>query len=60
MEDITPSELRAAFYWLGMARMDREQLVAVITEHEDKPEFASRVICAAARQALVMAAQRGG
>ena len=44
----------------GMGTLSRDQLLAIIAQHDSKSDPTSRAICAAARQALVMAAQRGG
>ena len=44
----------------GMSKLRREQLFAIIAHHDSMPDPTSRAICAAARQTLVMAAQRGG
>jgi hypothetical protein len=49
-----------AYRRYGMSKLTREQLFAIITHHDGKPDPASRAICAAARRALVMAAQRRG
>lgn len=61
MHDVTHDQLLLdAYRRYGMSKLRREQLFAIITHHDGKPELTSRAICAAARQALVMAAQRGG
>jgi hypothetical protein len=49
-----------AYRRYGMSKLTREQLLAIIAHHDSKPNPASRAICAAARQALVMVAQRRG
>jgi hypothetical protein len=49
-----------AYRRYGMSKLRREQLFAIIAHHDSKPDPTSRAICAAARQALVMAAQRRG
>jgi hypothetical protein len=49
-----------AYRRYGMSKLTREQLLAVIAHHDSKPDPVSRAICAAARQALVMATQRRG
>ncbi len=49
-----------AYRRYGMSKLTREQLFAIIAHHDSKPTPTSRAICAAARQALVMASQRDG
>ena len=49
-----------AYRRYGMSKLTREQLFAIVADHDSKPTPTSRAICAAARQALVMASQRDG
>ena len=49
-----------AYRRFGMSKLRREQLLAIVTRHDSKPDPTSRAICAAARQVLVMASQSGG
>jgi hypothetical protein len=61
MDDTTYDQLLLdASRRYGMSKLRREQLLAIITHHDSKPDPTSRAICAAARQVLVMASQRGG
>jgi hypothetical protein len=53
-------ELLDAYRRYGMGKLRRDQLLAIIAHHDSKPDPTSRAICAAARQALVMAASAGG
>lgn len=46
------SDLWAAIRGLGMYRMDKEELEALIKEHGGNPLFASQVIAEAARQVI--------
>jgi hypothetical protein len=60
MNDATYELLLDAYRRYGMSKLRREQLFAIIAHHDSKPDSASRAICAAARQALVMVAQLRG
>jgi hypothetical protein len=61
MGDATHEQLLLdAYRRFGMSKLTRKQLLAIIAEYDAKPDPTSRAICAAARQALVMLAQRGG
>jgi hypothetical protein len=60
MDDTHDQLLLDAYRRYGMSKLRREQLFAIIAHHDRKPDPTNRAICAAARQALVMAAQRGG
>lgn len=60
MDIMFDQQLLDAYRRYGMSKLRREQLFAIIAHHDGKPEPTSRAICSAARQALVMAAQRGG
>jgi hypothetical protein len=61
MEDATHERLLIdAYRRFGMGKLTRKQLLAIIADYDGNPDPASRAICAAARQALVMLAQRGG
>jgi hypothetical protein len=60
MDETDAQLLHDAYRRYGMSKLSREQLLAIIAHHDRKPDAASRAVCAAALQTLVMAAQQRG
>ncbi len=58
MRLITNDDLWAAIRGLGMARMTREELAALATEHAPNPLFASQVIARAVQQYMIIRGSR--